>query len=182
MSDYLLGSFCMGGISATTGNNILYGTSGYLTVAGTDIGATEDAISVEWSIEQYYPDLAQARGPVAGTGRVIKGDFKIKCKITEWQYTVLSLFCGSYGASSDANSEKIGGGVLGTVTEVANVIVTGITRNDGKAFKATIPSAYVELGNIELAESKETIMELTFNGLYTLAAPTTLPGFIQFQR
>lgn len=172
----------MGGINATTGNNILYGTDGFLTVAGTDIGATEDSLSVEWSIEQYYPDLAQARGPVAGTGRVIKGDFKIKAKITEFQYAYLSLFCGSYGASSDANSEKIGGGVLGTITEVANVIITGVTRNDGKAFKATIPLAFVELGNIELNESKETVMEVTFNGLYTLTNPKTLPGYIQFQR
>lgn len=172
----------MGGISATTGNNILYGTGGFLTVGGTDIGATEDAISVEWSIEQYYPNLAQARGPVAGTGRTIKGEFKIKCKITEWQYSILSLFCGSYGASSDANSEKIGGGTLGTVTEVSNVIVTGVTRNDNKAFKATIPTAYVELGNIELSEDKETVLEVTFNGLFTLTSPTVLPGYIQFQR
>jgi hypothetical protein len=183
MSDYqTFWRVLMGGISAQTGNNILYGTDGYLTVAGTDIGATEDAISIEWSIEQYYPDLAQARGPVAGTGRVVKGDFKIKCKITEWQYAVLSLFCGSYGASSDATSEKIGGGNIGTVTEVTSVIVTGITRNDGKAFKATIPQAYVELGNIELAESKETVLEVTFMGLYTLTNPRALPGYIQFQR
>ncbi len=172
----------MGGISSNTGNNILYGTDGYITVNGTDIGATEDAISIEWSVEQYYPDLAQARGPVAGTGRVVKGEFAIKCKMTEWQYAVLSLFCGSYGASSDANSEKIGGGVLGTIAEVSNVIVTGITRNDNKAFKATIASAYVELGNIELSESKETVLEVTFKGLYTTSAPKTLPGFVQFQR
>lgn len=170
----------MGGISASTGNNILYGTDGYITVNGTDIGATEDAISIEWMVEQYYPDLAQARGPVAGTGRVVKGEFKIKCKMTEWQYSVLSVICGSYGASSDANSQKIGGGSLGTITETTNVIVTGVTRNDNKAFKATIASAFMEVGNIELAESKETILEVTFNGLYTTSAPKTLPGFIQF--
>src|ERR1043165_7880671 len=99
----------MGGISSLTGNNILYGTDGYITVNGTERGATEDAVSIEWMVEQYYPDLAQARGPVAGTGRVVKGEFKIKCKMTEWQYSVLSVICGSYGASSDANSQKIGG-------------------------------------------------------------------------
>jgi len=170
----------MGGISSSTGNRILYGTDGYITVGTTDLGATEDAISIEWSVEQYYPDLAQARGPVAGTGRVVKGDFKIKCKLTEWQYATLSLLCGSYGTSSDANSEQLGGGVLGTVTEVSNVKVTGVTRNDSKAFVATIPSAYVELGNIELSESKETVLEVTFTGLYTTSAPKTLPGKIQF--
>lgn len=170
----------MGGISSSTGNRILYGTDGYLTVGSTDLGATEDSISIEWSAEQYYPDLAQARGPVAGTGRTVKGEFKIKCKLTEWSYAVLSQLCGSYGTSSDANSEKLGGGILGTVTEVSNVKVTGVTRNDGKAFVAVIPSAYVELGNIELNESKETVLEVTFNGLFTTSAPKTLPGYIQF--
>jgi hypothetical protein len=170
----------MGGISSNTGNNILYGTDAYLTVNNVDLGATEDEISVEWSVEQYYPDLAQARGPVAGTGRVVKGDFKIKAKLTEWTYAVLSTLCGSYGTSSDANSEQLGGGVLGTVTEVTNVIVTGVTRNDNKPFKATIPKAFVELGNIGLNEAKETVLEVTFTGLYTTAAPKTLPGKIQF--
>lgn len=170
----------MGGISATTGNNILYGTDGFLTIGSTDLGATEDSISIEWSIDQYYPSLAQARGNVAGTGRVVKGEFKIKVKITEWQYTVLAMFCGSYGASSDANSQKIGGGVLGTITEVSNVKVTGITRNDGKAFQAVVGIAYVEIGNVDLAEAKETTLEVTFNGLFTTSAPKTMPGFIQF--
>ena len=170
----------MGGISTNTGNRILYGTDGYVTIGTTDLGATVDALSVEWSVEQYYPNLAQARGNVAGTGRVVKGDFSIKCKLTEWQYATLSLFAGSLGLSSDANSEKIGGGVLGTITEVSNVKVTGVSRNDGKPFIATIPSAYVELGNIELNEDKETVLEVTFKGLYTTAAPKTLPGSIAF--
>jgi hypothetical protein len=169
----------MGGISATTGNGLLYGTDGYLTVGGTDLGATEDAISVEWSIEQYYPDLAQARGPVAGTGRTVKGEFKVKVKITEWQYSILSLFCGSYGASSNANSTRIGGGTLGTVTEVSNVLVVGVTRNDLKAFRVTIPTAYVEIGNIELAEAKETTLEVTFMGLFSTSTPKQLPGYIE---
>lgn len=171
----------MGGISSTTPNKILYGTDGYLTVNSTDMGATEDALEIEWSIDQYYPNLAQARGNVAGTGRTVKGDFKIKCKLVEWQYATLSVICGSYGASSNANSEQLGGGVLGTVTEVNNVIITGVTRNDSKAFVATIPKAYVELGNVSLNEDKETVLEVTFMGLFTTSAPKTLPGTIQFQ-
>lgn len=168
-----------GGISASTGDNILYGTDGYVTIGTTDLGATQDSISVEWSVEQYYPDIAQARGPVAGTGRVIKGEFKIKVKLTEWQYSILQLFCGSYGASSNANSQRIGGGTLGVVTEVDDVTVTGVTRNDGKAFQAVIPTAYVEIGNIELAEAKESTLEVTFMGLYTLTDPKKLPGYLE---
>lgn len=169
----------MGGISANTSTKLLYGTDGYLTVNAVDMGATEDEITIEWSIDQYYPNLAQARGPVVGTGRVVKGEFNIKVKLTEWAYATLSTICGSYGTSSDANSEQLGGGTLGTITEVSNVIVTGVTRNDGKAFKATIASAYVELGNIGLNEDKETVLEVTFKGLYTVAAPKALPGKIQ---
>ncbi len=170
----------MGGISASTPNNILYGTDGFCTVNDVDLGATEDALAVEWSVEQYYPDLAQARGPVAGTGRVVGGEFRVKVKITEWQYAVLSTICGSYGTSSDANSEHLGAGTLGTITEVTNVRVTGVSRNDGKAFLALIPKAYVELGNIELNEKSETTMEITFHGLYTTSAPKQLPGKIMF--
>lgn len=172
----------MGGISANTGNNILYGTDGYVTVAGTDLGATEDAIEVEWMVEQYYPEIAQARGPVAGTGRVIKAEFRVKCKLLEWQYATLSQLVGSYGASSDASSEYFGNGTLGTVTELTNVVVTGVTRNDGKAFKVTIPQCYVEVGNISLAEDKETLLEVTFHGLYTLANPSRLPGLISIAK
>lgn len=170
----------MGGISATTPNYILYGTDGFVTVNNVDLGATEDAISVEWSVEQYYPDLAQARGKVAGTGKVVAGDFVIKVKVTQWQYSILSTLLGSYGTSSDANSEQLGGGSLGTITEVSNVVVTGISRNDGKPFKASITTAMVEVGNIELNEKSESTLELTFTGLYTTSAPKTLPGKIQF--
>jgi hypothetical protein len=170
----------MGGISSDTPNYILYGTDGFVTVNTVDLGATEDAITIEWSVEQYYPDLAQARGKVSGTGRVVAGEFSIKVKVTQWQYSILSTLVGSYGTSSDADSEQLGGGTLGTITEVTNVIVTGISRNDGKAFKATIAKAYVEVGNIELNEKSETTLELTFFGLYTTSAPKTLPGKIQF--
>lgn len=172
----------MGGITAATPNNILYGTDGFMTVNGTDLGATQDAISIEWSVEQYYPEIAQARGPVAGTGRVIKGEFSIKVKMTEWQYSVMSQFCGSLGATSDANYETLGGGILGPVSEVPNVVVTGIVRNDNKAFRAVIATAMVEVGNIELAEDKETTLEVTFKGLYTTTNPKRLPGFIQFAK
>ena len=43
---------------------------------------------------------------------------------------------------------------------------------DGDTFK---------VGNIELSEAKETVLEVTFNGLFTTSAPKTMPGFIQFQ-
>ena len=168
------------GISANTPGNLLYGTDGYLTVNGVDLGATIDAIGVEWGIEQYYPDLAQARGSLSGTGKVTKGEFRIKCKLAEWQYAVLSTLCGSYGTSSDANSETLGGGILGSVTEVTNVILSGVTKNSGKAFMEVIPKAYVELGNIELNEAKETVLETTFHGLFIASTPTKLPGYLSF--
>jgi hypothetical protein len=111
--------------------------------------------------------------------RYSEGTFNIVVKITEWQYSVLASLMGSFTTSSNANSQRIGGGIIGTVTEVTNVIVTGITRNDGKAVRATIPSAFVKVGNISFAEDKETTVELTFNGLYTLASPRAFPGYLE---
>ncbi len=144
------------------------------------MGATVDAFSVEWSVEQYYPDLAQARGPVAGTGRVVKGEFRVKVKLVEWQYATLSLICGSYGTSSDANSEQLGGGTLGIAAEVTNVVITGVTRNDGRVCMVTVPSAYTEIDNFELNEARETIFGVTFHGLFTASTPRTLPGYMSF--
>lgn len=172
----------MGGITTATSTNLLYGTDGYVTVNGTDLGATIGNIEIEWSLTQSYPDLAQARGPVMGTGRVTDARFSCKVTITEWTYSVFSKFIGSWGYSTDASSEKIGGGSLKDVSEISNIVVTGITRNDGKAFKVTIPQAYVEVGNISLSEKEPTTLELTFIGLFTTSSPTTLPGYFQFAK
>lgn len=172
----------MGGISANTAYNILYGTDGYVTVNGNDIGATVGEITIEWGVTQTYPDLAQARGPVAGTGRTTEGFFRIRVTLAEWDYDNLQHVMGSIGADSSGASEKFGGATLGDVVEVDNVKVTGVLRQDGKAFEATIPKAYVEVGNITLAEGDITTLEVTFHGLYTTDAPKTLPGYIEIEK
>lgn len=172
----------MGGISSTTGNNILYGTDGYVTVNAVDVGATEGDIVVEWSLTQYYPDLAQARGPVSGTGIVSEGTFSITVTLAEFSWTNLSQVMGSLGATSTGTSYKFGGSALNDITELDNVVVTGVARNDGKDFLAVITKAYVEVGNLSLSEGKESTLEVTFHGLYTTAAPTTLPGAIYFEK
>lgn len=172
----------MGGISSSTGNNILYGTDGYLTVNGTDVGATEGDIVVEWSLTQYFPDLAQARGPVSGTGIVSEGTFSITVTLAEFGWANLSAVVGSLGATSSGTSYKFGGSALNDITEVSNVMVVGVSRNDGKAFQAVITTAYVEVGNMNLSEGKESTLEVTFHGLYTTAAPSTLPGAVYFQK
>lgn len=176
------GVLIMGGITANTSTNLLYGTDGYLTVNGTDLGATSGDLEIEWTLTQYYPNIAQARGPVAGTGRVTEGTFKITVTIMEWTYAVLTKFIGSWGYSSTAASERLGGGDLKYVTEVDNVIVTGLTRNDQKAVAVTLPKAYVELGNVNFSEDKETTMQVTFTGLFTTTNPSRLPGYIEIAK
>lgn len=167
---------------ATDSNGILYGTDGYVTVNGTDIGHTIGEIEIELGTEQYYPDLARARGPVKGTGRVVSGASKITVTIAQWQYAILATLF-SMGASSDANSEKIGSGSLGTITEIPNIIITGISRNDGKAFRATIPYARVTSPlAAALAPKQEAGLEITFEGLFTDAAPSTMPGWVEFAK
>ena len=172
----------MGGIAATTGNYILYGTNGYLTVNGTDVGSTIGDIQVEMATEEYYPDLAQARGPVSGTGKIIGATGKITATLAEWNYTILSTLT-SLGASTDANSETIGSGTLGTITELTNVVVTGLSRNDGKAFKATIAKARVTSPiAATLAEKQETGLEVVFEALFTTNNPNTFPMWVQFAK
>lgn len=170
------------GITAATATNLVYGTDGYVTVNGTDLGATSGGIAVEWSLTQYYPNIAQARGPVMGTGRVTEGKFSVKCTILEWTYAVLNKYIGSWGYSTSTNSERLGGGTLKYITEVTNVQVTAMSRNDQKAILITVPQAYVELGNIDFAEDKETSMDVTFIGLFTTSSPSTLPGYIEIAK
>lgn len=172
----------MGGISANTANYVVYGTKGYITVDGTDVGATQGDFVVEWGVTQYYPDFSQAKGPVAGTGKVTEGFFRLRCTITEFDYDILSKVVGSIGADSTGTSEKFGGASLGDVTEVSNVILTGVTRQDGKALKVTIPKAYIEVGNITFSKGDIATMDVTFHGLYTTSAPDTLPGYIEIAK
>ena len=172
----------MSGITSNTDKGLLYGTNGFLTVNNTDLGATLGDFSVEWSAEQYYPDIAQALGPVSGTGRVVKGEFRIKTQLAEWTYAVLAEILATYGASSDANSETLGGGRLGSITEVDNVVLTGLHRNDGKPVRVSILRAYVEADNLSISKSKETGIGVTFQGLYNATAPDTMPGKIEFAR
>ena len=167
---------------ATDSTKILYGTDGYLTVNGTDIGHLSGDIVLDFPLDVYYPELSRARGKVKGTGRVTGGIPKITCTMAQWQYSVLSTLY-SHGAVSDANSEKIGSGAIGTVTEIPNIIVTGVTRNDGKAFRATLAYAIVSSPiSVTLAKAAESLLEVTFEALYTDAAPSTYPGWIEFAK
>ena len=161
-------------------SGILYGQDAYVTVDGVDMGATVGPMSISWNVTHYYPSLNQARGPVEGTGRIIAGSFSIKVTMAEWQYNVLCLVCGSYGIASDANSMRFGGGELGAITELSNVVVTGVIRNDGRTFSAVLPHAYTVVGNIELNEDKETTLDVTFEGLHSALTPKILPGYITF--
>ena len=169
----------MGGISATTASRLLYGTDGYVTVNGTDVGATIGEISAELTTEEFYPDLAQSRLPLMGTGKIIGASGKITVTLAEWSYAVLSTLY-SMGASSNANSEQIGSGALGTITELTNVVITGVTRNDSKAFKVTMAAARVTSPlSIKLSEKENAGLEVTFEALGTAAAPNTMPMWVQ---
>jgi hypothetical protein len=128
--------------------------------------------------EEYYPDFMQARGPVSGTGKIIGITGSVTVTMAEWNYTVLkTLF--SVGYSSTASSETIGSGAIGTVTELTNVIVTGVTRNDTKAFRVTIAKARVTSPvATTLSEKEVSGLEVTFESLQTLAAPATFSMWI----
>jgi len=172
----------MGGISANTANHLLYGTDGYVSVNSTDIGATTGDIVVEMATEEYYPDLMQARLPLAGTGKIIGASGKITVTMAEWNYAVLATL-HSLGHSSSANSEQIGSGALGTITELDNVKVEGVTKNDGKAFRVTMAKARVTSPlSATLSEKQETGLEVVFEALGTTSAPNTFPMYIEIAK
>jgi len=37
-------------------------------------------------------------------------------------------------------------------------------------------------GDIVLSEKKETGLQITFEGLFTVSAPTTMPGYIEIEK
>lgn len=172
----------MGGVTATTLGNTLFGTDGFVTVGGADIGATIGDIVIEWGATHYYPDYAQARGPLQSSGVVTDGFFRIKVSIAEHSWTTLSAVMGSVGSDSTGASYKFGGQAMAIPVEVSDVVVTGVRRNDLKAWRATVPAAYTEFGGLTLSEKTESALEITFHGLYTVSAPTTLPGFIEIEK
>lgn len=161
---------------------IVYGTGGYVTVNSTDLGHYLGEIAVELSAPEYYPDLSRALGPVSGTGKIVGGAAKVTLTLAEFQYaTLAALF--SMGSSSNANSEQIGSGALGVITELTNVIVTGFVRNDTKAMRVTIPKARVTSPiAVSLAKGKETGLEVTFEALFTDAAMSTMPGWVEIAK
>ena len=167
---------------ATDSTKIVYGTGGYVTVNSTDLGHYLGDIAAELTTEEYYPDLSRALGPISGTGKIVSGVSKLTLTLAEWQYAILSTLF-SMGSSSDANSEKIGSGTLGTITELTSVIATGFSRNDGKAMRVTIPKARVTSGiSTALSKGKESGLEVVFEGLFTDGAPSTMPGWVEIAK
>lgn len=180
----------MSGISESTTKNLLYGTDGYLTIGGTgltpdpevNLGATKDDFSIEWQLEIYHPDIAQARVPVSGTGRAVGGSFKITATLLEWNFDKLRSIMAGFGYSDNDTHYYIGGGTIKEVPEVDNVKILGMTRNDGKAVQAVIERATVEVGNITLGEKQETGFQVTFTGVATASTGSKLPGYIVFEK
>lgn len=161
------------------GTKLLYGTDGYLTVNSTDVGATEGDFEVTMNTTEYYPDLHQSLLPLAGTGKIIGADGSIKTKLTQYTYSVLSTLF-SVGASSDANSEKIGSGALGTITELNNVVLTGLQRNDGRPVRITMAKARVTGGiTLTLSKKQNASMDVEFKPLGVTSAPNTFPMWIE---
>ncbi len=172
----------MGGISANTASNLLYGTNGYVSVNSTDIGATIGDFKFEFTQETFYPDIAQAPMAVAGTGKVISAGAKLTVSLTEWQYTVLSTLFASYGTNS-TTSYTIGSGSIGAVTELDNVILTGIEKNSGKDVRVTLVKARITSAlGATLSKKENASIEVTFEALSVVNSPATFPAFIEMEK
>lgn len=169
----------MGGLSSDTVNYLVIAPGAYVTVGGTDIGALVNEIVYRVRREIYHPDLYGAKGEIKGTGHDIRAVPELTFTMTEFEYAKLQKAMARVGADSDANSEWIGGGTIGAIsdTDYPEVKVLGVTRHDGKAIEVVLNQAYISNEpEVTFSDREDSTIEVTFTGVYTAAAPTTFPA------
>ena len=143
-----------GGITAATPGNLLRLHKGYVSVNGTVLGSRPDGdITVGVNVVKDYPNLSGAIDKVRGTGAVVEASGSIQVTLNEFAYGVLCIVLGDIGYSSSGTSNRLGGQSLGTVRELANVLITGVNKADGKAVQVTIPYAEVMVDSLSGGKS-----------------------------
>lgn len=172
----------VGGISAATPGNLLRLHKSYLTVNGTSLGARPDGdVTVAVNVTKDYPDLAGAIDMVRGTGAIIEASGSIQVSLIEFSYAILSIVLGDIGYDSSGSSNKIGGQTVGTVHELADVILTGVDRADGKDVKVTIPYAKVVVPSLAGGNSAVQY-QVTFETLVDPTTPDTFGMYIEIEK
>lgn len=172
----------IGGISAATPGNLLRLHKCSLEVNSTALGARPDGdVTIAVNVVKDYPDLSGAIDKVRGTGAVVEASGSIQASLIEFSYAILSIALGDIGYDSAGSSNKIGGQTVGTVHELADVILTGVDRSDGKEVKVTIPYAEVTVDSLAGGNSPVQY-QVTFATLVDPTTPTTFGMYIEIEK
>ena len=94
---------------------------------------------------------------------------------------ILSIILGDIGYDSTGSSNKIGGQTVGTVHELADVIITGVNRADGQEVKVTIPYATVMVDSLAGGNSPVQY-QVTFETLVDPTTPDTFGMYIEIEK
>ena len=139
------------------------------------LGATGPEGSFGVTQEIHWAELGGARGPIAGTGWIVREQASLTMTLKEWTIANLAKVLPGIASSSDASSEYTTQAAIGLIASTGHKTVkwTG-ALSDGTVVIIELSNA---LATPELtwtvSDTGEWGMEVTFESYYTAAAPTT---------
>lgn len=159
-------------ITSNTPNRMLL-DAGDLYVNSVDVGATKSGGSFAVEQEIYFPELAGAKGGLAGTGKITKETATLTVTLAEVTIAKLLYAIPTLASSSDATSEYT---TLIDVPYVGSASHTTVhwqgTTTNSKQIQCILYNALAEGGvtwNFE--DGAETTYEITFRSYYTATNP-----------
>ena len=175
----------MGGISATTATDMMLAAGAYVKVGTVDMGALSGTIDWVVETEYYTPVLYGAKGPVVGTIHIVQAVPKITLRMQEWEYEKFVEIWTNFGVGTDANSERVGDGVLGLIAtaEYQAVQILGATLYDTNVVQIDMDDAYVSNSpGSSFNDRENALIEVELTGTYLTTAVTTLPFSVQIDK
>jgi len=147
--------------------------SGDLYINDVDIGAVKGGATFTVEQDIFFPELAGARGGIAGTGKVVKETATLTCAVAEVTMTKLLAVLPTLASSSDATSEYTTTPNIGLVGSAAHLTVYIKTTNtNSKVMQFILYNALAEGGlSMNFEDGAETTYEVTFRSYYSSSTP-----------
>jgi hypothetical protein len=159
-------------ISSNTPTRLML-DAGDLFVNSTDVGATKSGGSFVVEQDIYFPELAGAKGALAGTGTVVKESATLAITLVEITMANLIIAIPTLASASDATSEYTTTPDVGPIGSASHVTVIwqGHTTNV-KHVQLILYNALAEGGlTLNLEDGAETAYEITFRSYTGVGNP-----------
>jgi hypothetical protein len=158
--------------------------SGDLYIDSTDIGAVKSGATFTVEQEIFHPELAGARGGIAGTGKVVTETATLTCAIAEVTVGKLIQVIPTLASSSDATSEYTTTPNVGLVGSSAYVtVMLQTTTTNSKTMQILLYNALAEGGlTMNFEDGAETTYEITFRSYYSSSTPKQRAWKVAIQR